>query len=133
MARRLGALTAAVLVLAPAAEAKLCARIQVTPRPVIAGTWAWIEIRLYEGRWVDGALRPVGPALAGASRDVGVWADGPRGAGDVIRLRASPSDPTLFRARYLFRRAGFWRLEWSEWPWPESPCSGTTGLFVRNP
>lgn len=106
---------AATLVLAPAAQAKTCVTMKVTPRPVLAGTAAWIEMRFPNG------------APNGAPH---VWADGPRGAGDIVGLRQSPDDPTLYRVRYIFRRAGFWRLEWAEWSSKDSPCAGAIGLRV---
>jgi hypothetical protein len=132
------AVLAAVAVLAgsvtlPEAHAKTCLSIMVAPLYPRVGKPAVIEVRAFTPK-LDASGSQVGyePARDPFPRGSEfVDVDGPRGAGAVVRLRQNAGDPSLWRARYTFRRAGAWQISWAGWAFPESACVPTARIRVR--
>jgi hypothetical protein len=122
------ALGAFFLLHAPAADAKLCVRIDA-PRDARTGAAVTVRVTTLEPTTWDGT-RPLGLRPARASIRLRLVVSGPRGIRRDVSLRRT-KDPAAWTTRLRLERPGIWTLTMVGWEYAPRACAPAARIRVR--
>lgn len=125
----------AALIVAPEADAKLCANVTVLPTRPAPGQRTEVTLTTWKPHWVGARPQFGGYSALPASSALHVDVAGPHAAPFTVALRRDPARPWVWRGRMSFRSSGLWLLSPDRRRWASAPrtCAPVLRVNVAAP